>query len=809
MITQEDILKVVEYLSQQSKKESQFDSRSQIDDNDVFTFLDAKGNTYTNCKIKVSDLKKYIGSGDYENFSIYIDPETYHWIINGVDTGVIAKGEKGEPGVQGEQGEQGLSGTNGINGDVYLKKFTKTNSVDEIPYFNSASYNPGSAWSSALPSYTAGQAVWEIVARVNSGKLIENWSGPVLLTGIPGLDGGSASTPDWNLSLFAQSNIKPSAPTDTKPESYTEDSYWKPYPTNSTGSWWQCVCIVDGPRNYIKQFGEVVPLTGQDGKYTEFRFAKSKLYLTPPDFYPEYRNPNAYGKNDWTTQMPEIEGDYKYIWMIQAVINSDDSLAQEWSYPVCITVPGPIGDSGPAGEGVDGLDGIPGVNMEFRFMIGTKYAPKNSWTTTMPTMRTPTGWDLNTPIPTEEFPYIWFIQARIVFENNDDTIGSLGTGKWSTPARLSGLNGEKGDTGRTGQIIYPAGIYSTDVLYTLDDYKAPYVYDPNDKNYYVLNVNSWRGSSQKDGNKLPSEHVSNGGDSWVKFEKFDAVYAKVGIIANGLIGSAVFNGDYMFSQIGVRLNRQGVKSTSPLYEEFIAETADRVFIGDIPREKFIPNILFDLKKGRAWFGAGETLMYEDGSIATGYFASKYDIVHDSDYVNTGNIPSIKSLNTLYLQTTCKITDETRYHISLDINDKCINQKGVWYHGVICLEGHSGCSVMLYINPNKYSCAYDPFNAADYCYALTGIEPFEYLFKWTGGTSDNMTGDLILLNPHYRSEIIGDSHLKPTAERILNLENTIISLENTIISLENNLVSHDSALSDLESRVQSLENNQDK
>nr|DAI45515.1 MAG TPA: hypothetical protein [Bacteriophage sp.] len=31
-------------------------------------------------------------------------------------------------------------------------------------------------------------------------------------------------------------------------------------------------------------------------------------------------------------------------------------------------------------------------------------------------------------------------------------------------------------------------------------------------------------------------------------EHFEALFAEVGVIANGLIGSAVFNGDYMFSQ---------------------------------------------------------------------------------------------------------------------------------------------------------------------------------------------------------------------------------------------------------------------
>lgn len=40
------------------------------------------------------------------------------------------------------------------------------------------------------------------------------------------------------------------------------------------------------------------------------------------------------------------------------------------------------------------------------------------------------------------------------------------------------------------------------------------------------------------------------GDAWQPCSNFDAIFAKIGIIANGLIGSAVFNGDWMFSQQG-------------------------------------------------------------------------------------------------------------------------------------------------------------------------------------------------------------------------------------------------------------------
>ncbi len=41
---------------------------------------------------------------------ITLDPTTNNWVIDGVDTGVCAKGEKGEQGEQGEQGEAGEPG---------------------------------------------------------------------------------------------------------------------------------------------------------------------------------------------------------------------------------------------------------------------------------------------------------------------------------------------------------------------------------------------------------------------------------------------------------------------------------------------------------------------------------------------------------------------------------------------------------------------------------------------------------------------------------------------------------------------------
>ena len=59
---------------------------------------------------------------------------------------------------------------------------------------------------------------------------------------------------------------------------------------------------------------------------------------------------------------------------------------------------------------------------------------------------------------------------------------------------IIGTMGASGAPGGPGQIIYPAGIYNPNAIYTCTDKKAPYVYDPNYKNFYVMNyIGTWNG----------------------------------------------------------------------------------------------------------------------------------------------------------------------------------------------------------------------------------------------------------------------------------------------------------------------------
>ena len=287
----------------------------------------------------------------------------------------------------------------------------------------------------------------------------------------------------------------------------------------------------------------------------------------------------------------EDPGAWIGIYVDYNINDSDDPSDYKWTK--IKGEPGITGDPGPAGK--DGVDGLPGIGIEVRYCLGTTTI--YGGTSTPGTTRQPTGWNLAVPTPTEETPYIWFIQARVNYTSNADKVGTI-EGSWSTPTKLSGTNGLNGENGSKGQIIYPEGIYNVNTVYQGTADKTPYVYDSNDANYYVLNiVGTWQGTLHS--NESPSTDTSN---SWVKLDAFEALYTKIGIIANGLIGSAVFNGNYVFSQQGIDASEQ----TSTQYQNFDPE---------IPTGgEFTPNILFDFRTGAGHMAAGKIKFGSDGSV---------------------------------------------------------------------------------------------------------------------------------------------------------------------------------------------------
>lgn len=412
------------------------------------------------------------------------------------------------------------------------------------------------------------------------------------------IDGEDAVLPNWKTYIYKKSDTKPNAPTSTDPL----PSGWSDYPDDS-GQWWQCIGTVNGVTGYVISWSEVIPVNGrdgtaQDGKRYEFRFRANDSSTQAPSLTNSVRTPSG-----WTTNPPDLSSG-QYLWMTVALINSDDTLNGTWSDPVRIsgeTGPqGPQGDVGPMGPtgnpgpaGHDGVDGLPGISFEIRYSLGTEDAPQANHSTTNLQSRYPSGWSTEIPDTTEQYPYVWCIQARI--DPDDD--GIVG-GTWQM-MRLSGLNGLDGSIEvNRSQIIYPAGIYVVDKTYEYSDEKAPYVYDTQDGNFYVYNGTfDWLGTNQ--GNAYPNQRT----DVWVLMEDFEAIYAKVGVIANGLIGEMVFNDEFVFSMYG----KNSSDGTTNSYDEFNKSDPMNT------HNSFRPNYLLNCETGEVWLGAGSSYFNDDGS----------------------------------------------------------------------------------------------------------------------------------------------------------------------------------------------------
>lgn len=293
--------------------------------------------------------------------------------------------------------------------------------------------------------------------------------------------------------------------------------------------------------------------------------------------------------------------DEDHLWllfMISATISGeDDSLIGEWSVPQRIQ--GNDGKPGPSGS--NGIDGIPGVNIGVAFTLGNEDGPRPDAVdpTTYPyntnynaLFASGTFWKKSTPTVTKTYPYIWFTQCRYIVNTDSDGIQTYKfEDSWSTPARYTGLNGitTTETVYRRNPIIYPQGIYTAGVTYINDGTRTPYVYY-NGNYYYLSSEGSWTGT----GDSTPY----NSPNYWTLLEGFEALYTKVGIIANGLIGSAVFNGDYMFSQQGTDQNG----TASSHYEDFLKNysTGGTLVNPYDSMAAFKPNYCINFKTGEQW-----------------------------------------------------------------------------------------------------------------------------------------------------------------------------------------------------------------
>ena len=506
--------------------------------------------------------------------------ETHCWVC----TRKYRNGRWGEYSNPSIWAMYGIKGDTGADGISMKSMFTTTTQSNIVPPFALENNNPGSAWSSKMP--TTGDFIWEIWSYVKrNGELadfettndkgeiitIKGWQGPILKSGIPGTNG---NVPNYKAYFYKISETKPAQPTtgDTLSDFNFNTEGWEDFPT-SEGKWWQCIATVDGNSDIITDWSEVFGVNtgekGENGGFTEFRFRVHSSRTEAPTLRNKNREPK-----DWSITVPTVTESSPYMWMATAQINSDNTLNGKWNEPICIT-----GEQGP--KGGDGPAGLPGPGVEVRYSLGNGTIPNANTPQADDTSLTPEGWSVDVPTVTEEFLYVWCIQStKAIYDNDNNIVGRI----WSKPLRLSGLNGLDGKNGGGSQIVYPAGIYDESVAYTTTDKVAPYVFYDGD--YYVLNtIMTWVGIEQN--NVTPKD---DNGQNWQKFESFKAMYASVGIVDNGRFGDAVFNSGYMFSQNGIGDGN---------FEDF---NPDDPYGDDAT---FKPAWCVNLKDGRQWCSYGQ------------------------------------------------------------------------------------------------------------------------------------------------------------------------------------------------------------
>lgn len=341
-----------------------------------------------------------------------------------------------------------------------------------------------------------------------------------------GEDGESGSVPNWSTYVYKKSNSRPAKPTFKNPRPGTTGiDGWLDYPTTSDGQWWQCVGMVDGPKDEVQTWSEVIQLNGKngealDGKHTEFRFM-SMTKGHAPSIATTVRNPAG-----WTTTVPVVNS-YEYLWMSHAEIAANDELIGVWDQPVRIS-------------GEDGAAGKPGVSLYTWIKYSDDQPTSDSQIYDKPNMYTKyIGLAYNQTSSVESTRYTDYEWVKWV-----------------------GNDGVNGTNGLRGRLVYPAGTYIHNKTYEATDTQAPFVLQG--EAFYVMNkTTTWNG--QNLGVTPEQDWNSNGiNATWILMDDFEAVYTKLLIADNGTLGDFVFNKEYMFSKQGT--DALGQESTD--YQNF-------------------------------------------------------------------------------------------------------------------------------------------------------------------------------------------------------------------------------------------------
>lgn len=142
-----------------------------------------------------------------------------------------------------------------------------------------------------------------------------------------------------------------------------------------------------------------------------------------------------------------------------------------------------------------------------------------------------------------------------------------------------------------GPLVYPAGEYDDNVTYTRTTLSVPVVLCEGQ--YYVLNKKgSFKGINPK------TDYATNGTKAtWNKMDLMKYAFIEVLMANFAKLASAVFYGNYMFSQQGKNASGEATND----YHKFGTDA-------------FTPNLMLDFQTGEASFSNGNITFGADGEI---------------------------------------------------------------------------------------------------------------------------------------------------------------------------------------------------
>lgn len=204
------------------------------------------------------------------------------------------------------------------------------------------------------------------------------------------------------------------------------------------------------------------------------------------------------------------------------------------------------------------------------------------------------------------------IEREVVFELRDVATGDR-LDRVTIAVVRDGKDGSDGEDGSPGPMVYPAGIWSEQLEYSSMAGASPCVQYKGQ--YYTL-----RPGKTCQGENPAQDWADNGESAaWQLMDRFSYVFADVLMANFAKLGSAVFYGDYMFSQDGT-IDGVAVSGTDDNGVAYYTRFTDGQSAGS-----FIPNICVNFKSG--YFAAAVGVF--SGNLKTVFVeAAKSDAVTD-------------------------------------------------------------------------------------------------------------------------------------------------------------------------------------